>query len=344
MSREGRRGAATQLTVAAPPAEQAGGPAPPAGFALPRVGPGVILLADGQPKAVPTCYAGSVRIRALKEGPDFGVPLPGPGKAPGEKDETTVVWLEVRPEPKVQIQFIESAAIGKAEDDKGQKLEKAAPPAPAAPGGAPGAGPAAVAIPIPIGMFPSAGGAFYHQVTLKKGEKAAGALKELAGTIAAQVVGPPEPLITVNKITKAAGETAKGKDGGQIKVTEVKEGEGKITVTFELETPRGVRPAGEGSPVLVPGIGPDGPPRRGIGPPLVVRAPGIALLDEKGQALEQTGGAPPKFQVVPGQAPVMEFTQEYKLEKDQKAAKLVFSGSRAVGLDVPFTLKDVPLK
>jgi hypothetical protein len=34
----------------------------------------------------------------------------------------------------------------------------------------------------------------------------------------------------------------------------------------------------------------------------------------------------------------------YKLEKGQMPAKLVYTGSRGVTLDIPFTLKDVPLK
>ena len=43
-------------------------------------------------------------------------------------------------------------------------------------------------------------------------------------------------------------------------------------------------------------------------------------------------------------APVIEWVQEYKLEKDQKPAKLVFSGSKTVNLEIAFSFKDVPLK
>jgi hypothetical protein len=327
-----------------------------------------------------------VRVRALKEGPDFGfgVPLPVPGAAPAARDDTTAVWLEVRAEPKLQIQFIETVAVEKATDDQDQKREKAAreaPTAPAAPGGLPGLAPpggAAMPLPIGIGGLGGLGGTQFFQVDLKKAEKEAKALKEFAGTITTQVVGPGEPMITVDKITKAAGETVKGKDSGHIKVTEVKEDDGKITLKFELDMPRGVQPATGGGPMAMPGFGP------GVAPPLpppaprpaggggaglafqappaapaqvqvpvggagaagvpMFSAPGITLVDDKGKTITQTGGGPPKFQLVPGQPPVFEYTQEYKLEKDQKPAKLVFSGSKAVGLDIPFSFKDVPLK
>jgi hypothetical protein len=39
-----------------------------------------------------------------------------------------------------------------------------------------------------------------------------------------------------------------------------------------------------------------------------------------------------------------EYTMTYRLAKGQQPAKLIFSGHRTVSLDIPFTLKDVPLK
>ncbi len=72
-------------------------------------------------------------------------------------------------------------------------------------------------------------------------------------------------------------------------------------------------------------------------------ADGLALLDEKGNTL-----APTQTQVAIQGGPggfVQDITMEFKLEKDAPApAKLIFSGTRLVTLDVPFTLKDVPLK
>jgi hypothetical protein len=360
-----------------PPPPAGGGGPPPGGRVMRGLGgpgflSGDIVVVDGKPKAVPTCYSGSVRIRALKEGPNFGLAVPAfpaPGGGPAAKEDAYTVWLEVRAEPKVQLQSVQSVAVAKATDDQDQKLDKADPAAPAAPGG--GAPPAAVLRPLPpvglggFGGMPGFGGTQHFPVPLKKGEKEAKALKEFAGTLSAGVLTPAEPVITVEKITKAAGETAKGKDGGQIKVTEVKEEDGKITIKFELEAPQNaggfvlpggpappvlpappplpVKPAGGGFGLQVGGA-PPAPPAAAPARVGFVAAPGISLVDDKGKTIPQTGGAPPKLEFVPGAGPKVEYTQEYKLEKDQKPAKLVYSAGRLVTVDIPFSFKDVPLK
>jgi hypothetical protein len=382
-------------------------PAPPAGgggIARPagRVAPGIgllggnaIVVVDGKPKTVPTCYSGAIRIRALKEAPNAGFPFPvvPAGGAPAAKDDTHTVWLEVRAEPKVQLQMIQSVAVEKATDDLDQKLDKVTPPAAAAPGGLPGLPAPAVRPLAPIGGFGMAGlgGTQSYPVQLKKGEKEAKALKEFAGSISAMVMAPPEPVITADKITKAAGETFKGKDGGHIKVTEVKEEDGKITIKFEMEQPPfagggigiglpgavplpapvplpplpalpppAIKPAAGGAGLAVkagaapaqvvqiqiggPGV-PAVPPGGGVAVGRAfVSAPGITLVDDKGKTIAQTGGAPPKIEFAPGGAPKLEYTQEYKLEKDQKPAKLVYSASQMVTVEIPFSFKDVPLK
>ena len=163
----------------------------------------------------------------------------------------------MRAEPKLQVQFIQSVAVEKATDDQDQKLDKLTPrrlPG-GLPGGAPG-GPLArpgFACRHRRGMggfgggMAGFGGTQNFPVPLKKGEKEAKALKEFAGTISAMVMAPAEPVITAEKITKAAGETFKGKDGGHIKVTEVKEEDGKITVKFEMETPQNAAAASAAS-------------------------------------------------------------------------------------------------
>jgi len=349
--------------------------------------PGVITVVDGKPKTVPTCYSGAVRIRALKEAPNLGfaLPFPGPGAAP--TDDGYVVWLEVRAEPKLQILSLQSAALEKATDDLDQQLTQAPPVAPAFP---PGFAPPGGAVPpvarpgIRLGGMPAfamggLGGAQSFPVYLKKGEKEAKALKEFAGSLSAMVLTPAEAVITADKITKAAGETFKGKESGQIKVNEVKEEDGKLTLKFEVEQPRDVLPANTTGPVGPVGVPPrirrgipvpppapaaPAPPGGGTGvafqapappaPPIATTpiqiqigggpAPGITLVDDKGKTIPQTGGAPPRFQFTPGGTPKIEYTQEYKLDKDQKPAKLILSGSKMATLDIPFSFKDVPLK
>ena len=108
---------------------------------------------------------------------------------------------------------------------------------------------------------------------------------------------------------------------------------------FELEQPLGYLPASTGGITAAGGRGGAAPPGS-----FVVPAPGVTLVDENGKTIPQTGGAPPKMEFTPGQAPKVEYTQEYKLDKDQTPAKLVYSVSKLVTVDIPFSFKDVPLK
>ena len=77
-------------------------------------------------------------------------------------------------------------------------------------------------------------------VRLKKGEKASKLLKELTGTISAEVLAEPKTLITTDEILKSAGKTFKGDEGGSITVVSVdKDANGLVKVVFELEQPAG---------------------------------------------------------------------------------------------------------
>jgi hypothetical protein len=81
----------------------------------------------------------------------------------------------------------------------------------------------------------------------------------------------------------------------------------------------------------------------GGGPGFFGTSDGLELLDEKGNVIPGAGS-----NLVARSLPGGGFTTEhqvvYQLQKDQKPAKLVFKGSKAVNIDIPFTLKNVPLK
>ncbi|HMC65893.1 MAG TPA: hypothetical protein VKI65_13220, partial [Gemmataceae bacterium] len=69
---------------------------------------------------------------------------------------------------------------------------------------------------------------------------------------------------------------------------------------------------------------------------------GLSLLDEKGQGYQLVGVNSQGR--ANGKTIVYEYTLTYKLAKGQgDPAKLIFSGQRLVTVDIPFTLKDVPL-
>jgi hypothetical protein len=97
---------------------------------------------------------------------------------------------------------------------------------------------------------------------LKKGDKPSKSIKELTGTVSAEVLGEPKTLITTDEILKAAGNTFKGEEGGSIKIISVDKDEkaNQAKVIFEFEQPAGftppinVNPGGpiRGGPVPIP--------------------------------------------------------------------------------------------
>jgi hypothetical protein len=415
--------------VEAPPAPApAAQPAPPAAAppqavlrrgGMPRMPawgsgmPGqVLLLKDGKLRKLPTDDRSAVRIRALPKAAMFG-------DAP---EGEIILALEVTPEPRLQWQGLQSVRIEKALDDQGQKLTQVTPqvPAPAAGIGAggPGIAPPAVAIQPAIaqagGGWGGGWGGGIHPtvpVQLKKGEKAAKALKELQGVISAKMLSEATPMIVADNLAKAKGKTFKGKEGGSIKVLDVKTEEKKTTIQFEFEpTPNTVPEMGGGMMGMMgmmPGMGagmvapavpairlqpaapaPAAPPppdkgkkKRGAAalaaaaPAQLVRAQvvapvqvqgggeiaiaignapmfvgpfnGLVVQDDKGNTLPvQMGPQEFRMQAGPGGANVLTVTYTLICEpgKDQgPAAKVVYMGRKHVAVDVPFTLKDVPL-
>src|SRR5262249_58647642 len=72
-------------------------------------------------------------------------------------------------------------------------------------------------------------------------------LKELKGTLTAQVLTPPEALVTVDNVMKAAGKSFKIADGGSVKVIEVgRDKDDLVTLKIQMEMPPGVPNVGGG--------------------------------------------------------------------------------------------------
>lgn len=321
--------------------------------------PGTFVLMDGKAEALPTAYSGAVRLRALK--------------GAKEVDGAYQLHVEVRTEPKLHLISLEGATVSKAVDDQGQKLGQIKDVPPAAAAVAPG-------LPVPVMPLPAvpvvgAPGSQVVTIALKKGEQESQALQELAGTVAVRVMTPPEAIMSTENILKAKGETFKGKDGGSLKVLDVTQEEEKLTLRVEIEYPPAVMP-GQGFRGVVPNFRPipvrplrpmpvPPPPQKGnarpaqVAPPLPVQpqvqvqvaqinigAPlgnrGLTLYDDKGEVIAgQTRAI--RGRNFNGQMTV-EQTLEYTLKKGQQPARFAYVGSRLQTLDVPFTLKGVPLK
>jgi hypothetical protein len=364
----------------------------PGGFGLP---PGQLILRDGKADALPTHYAGSLRIRALPPGTPVFNFLPN-GQPNGQpKDGEIMLALQVTPEPNMQWQNLVSIKIDKCVDDQDQDLTQVMAKADE-PGG--DNGPAVGGIAIGgVGVQPALRVALPFRpgamdtvpVRLKKADKATKAIKEIKGTISCQVRTAPEPLLTVENLMKAAGgEAVKGANGGSLKVTEAAKGDnGEYKIKVEFEPMQDV--IGGGGPIFFPGGGPvpiplPAPAPGGVlpvVPPAAPGAPGALQVQAGGQGQgggqAQPGGPVRGVPVAPanptftnfngmtlvnekgdnlsfslteqtarqnGNTVVWGYTFTCKPEKDQGGpAKLVYSGSRTVTIDVPFTLKDVPV-
>jgi hypothetical protein len=173
-------------------------------------------------------------------------------------------------------------------------------------------------------------------------------LKELRGSVGAEVLTPPQPLITVADILNAVDKTVAGNDGGSVKVLEVKrDDKGQVVLRVVVEKPPTRQSAfAPAMPVVfLPGGGVAGD--GGIGGLLeannaAMNAIGefLSLVDDKNQ--------PFKLIAAEDQAHDNQ-TNEYRLTFQQpsgapKPAKLLYSGRRHTTIDVPFVLKDVLLQ
>jgi hypothetical protein len=289
-----------------------------------------ITVVPGTPKNQHVSYAGSVRARVYAS---------SGGKA-GEYRLT----LEASAEPRLQgFAIAGTPTVEKAIDDQDQKLllntesvQANAPPVVAP----------AVAR---LGMINGTALTVPQReiiLRFKAGEKPAKSLKELSGSFTAQVVAPPEALITIDNVLKAAGETVKGKSGGSLKLNSIaKLDNGDYKLQIYLENPPAPNANGGmivGNAVIqqvqiqVGGFG---------GPAVLGNTNGLPeLVDAKGN----------KFQAVQIPARRMNFNngvshQEVTIVFRGQAGqgdpdRLILHGSRTVNVTVPFAFQNVPVE
>jgi hypothetical protein len=297
-----------------------------------------IVLVDGKPLEQPTHFAGAARLRAL---PPSTHVLDVP-RNPGE----IVLALGLGLEVKLPLQRVLNVQIEKAIDDRDQKLEALPiPPAAQDPNG-----------PVFIGnvlgkpqAMVSTAGQQQAPIRFKAGEQPSRTLKELTGAVRVEVLTPPEPLITVEDVLKSAGKTVNGSNGGALTVQEVKrEEDGQVKVQVELVQPadmNGGNPLGgniqiQGAWQIRVGI-------VQIGGNVIAGNPGadlgLSLLDVKGQLFQLVSNPIRQWKINNNQVS-HELTLHFKPQPGQaEPAKLIHSGVRLAVVEIPFSLKDVPL-
>lgn len=285
-----------------------------------------LILVDGKTQR-PTFNAGALRIQAMPKLPLVGPPAP-----------TGLLTIGVDVEPRFNFSRLVSVRIEQAVDQFGQKLQ---PPA------------------MFVGDVPRQpqmwdemvvvwDGPDYNRqptnprqgdVKLVRGDRPAWSLKELRGTLSAEVETPATPLLTVADILKTGGQTFQGPDGAAVRVLEAVPDTDQYRLKIEVKLPPPppvphnpwggvVQVVPEGGSVNLNSTD--------------AEQNGLALYDEQGQpyilatgSYTHTGkpGAPRTY------------TLFYQPRKEQgPPSKFVLSGRRTVVLEVPFVLKDVPLR
>jgi hypothetical protein len=291
---------------------------------------GQVVLTDGKWRDSPVHYSGAARIRCLPP----GAQLSGQPQRKGE----CLFGLGVVLEPRVPLERIGGLRIDKALDDRGQDLpqvmETTGAAAPVAPQVWLVNGPGVPRAQLNIGPQQVA-------VRLKAGAEPSKLIKEFAGCIVADVRTPPEPVMTVDNLLLAAGKTAKGKDSGSLTVLEVtKLDNGQLRVRVDLQPPSGGNNNG-GVRIQQQQAGGGGPAIMRVGD-FPAEPMGLSLEDEKGKPFQLVNVPSRRFKIA-NNIVTHEITLLFQPnEKQGEAAKLHYTSTRVVSVELPFTLKDVP--
>jgi hypothetical protein len=318
----------------------------PANGSLPPV-PTVMLgdprltLVAGKPPAVPTCYAGAMRLRVLP---------------PADQDQPThpgvaALMLEIAVEPRLQWRSLIQVRLAEVRDDKGQALIPLESEEPVrlteddlirlqmrnlA------QQQRAVAMKLDLGPGVQRGGLgqgifqtpLRFQVPAAPGRK----LPLLKGGVLAQIQTPVLPVITVEDVTTVGQRAYRGRDGSELKVLQTfRRPSGQVEVQLEFQPAAGT-PVGPGANNVQVQLrpGPNG------GTILAASGNPFVLKDAEGQAFQLIGQ---RSSLDPRNGQwVQSLTLTYQPPRPAAVPRtLVYSASRLATVEVPFAFRDVPL-
>jgi hypothetical protein len=301
---------------------------------IPALQNGQFVLTDAA-KATPrpSYQAGALRFRALPAGTSMGQLSTLKG------DNELVFGLEVIPEPALAWERVQALRIDRVVDDQGQVLK---------------ANEARAGAEAPVTDFDeivyygdyggngnnNSGQRLPLRLTL--GRKSSAALRELSGVATIKMQTATQTLATIDNVLKAKDKGVKAADGSFLKVVEVKREEGgRVEIHVRVDQPQ---EEGANPNMWMWGGGWGG--RMGGGDQEVdnsVSTGNLVLFDARGHLVRQLSK-----EMVADENGVMngeEYRFVYQVAKGQPdPAKLVLQGRRAVTIDVPFKLTDVPLR
>jgi hypothetical protein len=195
---------------------------------------------------------------------------------------------------------------------------------------------------VGVDLLPNTPGRTTVPIYLQLGEKSANMLSELSGTIPVETL-MAEPVATVDGILKSAGQKFAGLKGGEVEVKSVEElSNGEVRIKLVLTDLPVQEPRADANQFFGR--------RRGF-----VRVRNEITIERSRAQMPQlmdAKGKPCELVDVQGQLTEMNgatltetFTLTYRRQEGQdEPARLIVEGRRLVAFDVPFTLKDVPLK
>jgi hypothetical protein len=296
-----------------------------------------LVLVDGKERR-PSYQAGALRLMALAGPPREGK------KGPSGVTREATLGISVEVEPRLEWHRLVALRIEQAVDSLGQRLQQPAIFVGEDTSWGSYVGQEVIVVwdgqsEMPVNRMRQA------SIKLRLGEKPAATIKELRGTLSAEVEAPAEPLVTVPKVFDASGKTFKGPDGCYVKVVEARrEPSGQYRLKVEVKAPpkKGDIESMNWRIVRINRM------RGGIEMATTITLSaqeaanrGLALLDDRGQPFSLAAG---EYQRNEDSRSAQVYTLHYQPRKDQgEPARFVFSGRRTVVIDVPFVLKDVPL-
>jgi hypothetical protein len=316
--------------------------------------PRAIVLVDGKTR-YPSYGENSVRVRALPMSAAQNQPFPQP-----EANEIGLV-INLTAEPRIQLEQFLGVKIDKCLDNYKQELAMAmtAPDAPQVVNGPNIQIRQQIQINGGVVITTSSRalsyGPNFFPIRLKKGEKEALTIKELTGIASVKMRTQEENLIIVENILKAKGESTKGKGDCDLAVLDVTKGEnGEYTIDVELGVPTEVQPSVNNvapvrpNPPIIRNPAQPAPanPAPALQPAFrpVFHNTGLELQDEKGKAYVATRVQYTK-NVWQQNRRTISVKLTFKADNEQgEPAKLVFKGTRLASAEIPFVLKDIPVK
>jgi hypothetical protein len=282
-------------------------------------------LVDGQPPPLPTYHAGTVRIRAL----------PTKGLVPDTAKDEILFLMEITPQPKAAWHNVIDLRIDRALDGNGHDLASLMDTRSDLS--------QLAALGNGVMLWDSQTGQPLTAcrdlpVRLKGSEKLSGVLKELTGVVAAQVQTAPQAIITVDNLFQSAGRTFAGEDGELLKLMEVsRQDDGEVRLRIELRDFASANPfwAMRGGVMR-----PNRPFRRALAGVESTNPANLLLQDANGQNFPQRS----RDEAVGfnGDTLTRCITVTYH-SGHGKPSKLICSSRRTLLIEIPFTLKDVPL-